>query len=224
MRVAGSRSSTSRTRAAGAAQIRSPIRKTTAGSASASLMSIEEKKIREGVRASNEVRPGRGEERRPEVGGPFGPEVQGRVGNGVAKRKPGSVQRLAGRRPFQRLRLKPRGARYPSAAAAGVHRIADDRVADVLEMGPDLVRAPRVQLEPHEVDAPEARDDVRVRAGRTSLWSDRHALAVAGMAGEGGRDDGGALVEMSPGESRVRPFHSARGEHVAEPSVCEIGL
>jgi hypothetical protein len=54
-------------------------------------MSIEELKIGEGVRASNEVRAARERKRRPEVGGPLRPKLERTPGHGVAKRKPGGV-------------------------------------------------------------------------------------------------------------------------------------
>ena len=47
--------------------------------------------------------------------------------------------------------------RDPPAAAGAVHRIADDRVADVRQVDADLVGTASVQLEPeqvHEIETP----------------------------------------------------------------------
>jgi hypothetical protein len=64
-------------------------------------MSIEEQKIRERIRAGNEVAPGSEAERRPKIGRPLGTELERRLRQGVAKREPGGVQRLARSGSFQ---------------------------------------------------------------------------------------------------------------------------
>ena len=64
-------------------------------------MSIEEQKIREGIRAGNEVASACEAERGPEIARPLGTELERHIRQGMAKRKPRGVERLPGGRPLQ---------------------------------------------------------------------------------------------------------------------------
>jgi hypothetical protein len=66
-------------------------------------MSIEEKKIGKGVGAGNEAFAGGDGERRPKIWGPLGSELERGSRQGMAKRKPGGVERLPAGSPLERV-------------------------------------------------------------------------------------------------------------------------
>src|SRR6476646_3238911 len=217
IRVAVRRGRISRTIPAGAAQISAPMRKMTAWSVGELAISIEEKKIAKGVRASNQVFGTYGNECSPEIGRPFGMEFKWRAGRGMAECQSGRVQCLTGGRPLQRLGGLPSRAGDAAAAAPGVDRIAHDRVADMLQVDPDLVGPAGVKLEPEQVgDAEPARDE-RVGSSRPSRRVHGHPFAIAGMARQRGLDHGRAGIEMAPRERRIGPLDPPRRDGRAQP-------
>ena len=131
----------------------------TAWSVGELAISIEEKKIAKGIRASNQVFATQRKQCRAQIGGPFGAEFEWFARGGVAECQSRRVQRLPGGGPLQRLGRPPRRPGDAPAPAPGIHRVADDGVAHVLEVDPDLVGAPGVELEPEQVGHPEAADD-----------------------------------------------------------------
>jgi hypothetical protein len=79
------------------------------------------------------------------------------------------MQRLARRRLLQQDGGLSRDAGDPAAAAPRVHRIADHRVANMLQMDANLVGTAGVQLQPEKVDDLEACHYGRVRAGAAAF-------------------------------------------------------
>ena len=131
----------------------------TAWSVGELAISIEEKKIAKGVRASNQVFATQCKQCGTQIGGPFGVEFEGLARGGVAECQSRRVERLPGRGALQRLGRASRGARDAPAPPAPVDRIADDRVSDQLEVDPDLVGAAGVKLQPKQVRHAEAGHD-----------------------------------------------------------------
>jgi hypothetical protein len=187
-------------------------------------MSIEEQKIRKGVRPGNEGFPGGDAERRSKIGGPLRSEFERDAGHGVAKRKPGSVERLPAGRPLQRVRRSPSRPRDATASSASVDGIAHHGVSGVLEMDPDLMGATGMELEAEEINGGKPGDHVRVGARRPPGGRNRHSLAVARMAGDWRLDHGGTLREMAPRQRCVRAGDATLPEQVTEPAVREIGF
>ena len=114
----------------------------------------------------------------------------------MAECQSGRVKRLTGGRALQRLRLPARRAGDPATAPAGVDRVADHRMAGMLEVDPDLMGPAGVELQPQEIHRPEAGGDKGVGPRRPARRLDRHALSVAGVPGERRLDDRGALVQV----------------------------
>ena len=101
MRVAGRRGRISRTIPAGAAQISAPMRKMTAWSVGELAISIEEKKIPKGVRASNQIFASDDMQCTAQIRRPFSLEFEGRASGGMAECQSGRVKRLTGGRALQ---------------------------------------------------------------------------------------------------------------------------
>ena len=112
----------------------------------------------------------------------------------------------------------------PAAAASRIHGITYDRVADMLQMDPDLVGAARMQLEPQEIDDLEASHNRRVGAGGPPLGGDRHAFPIANMASHGGFDPQFSRVQVSPGKGGVASPDPPSRDRRSELAVSEVGL
>jgi hypothetical protein len=69
----------------------------------------------------------------------------------MAECQSSSVERLTRRRPLQQLGRFSGRAGDPPAAAAGVDRITHNRVADVLQVNPDLMSAAGMELQPEQL-------------------------------------------------------------------------
>src|SRR4051794_12183519 len=224
MRVAGRRGRISRTIPAGAAQISAPMRKMTAWGVGELAISIEEKKIPKGVRASNQIFASYDMQCTAQIGGPFSLEFEGRAGGGVAECQSGRVKRLTRRRSLQRLSFPARRSGHPAAPAAGVDRVANHRVAGMLEMHPDLMGPAGVELQPKEINRGEPGRHVGVGSGRPARRLDRHPLAVPGVPGQGGLDHRGTSVQVAPCEGRIGAPHPARGDRGTQPAMGQVGL
>src|SRR5690349_1209364 len=199
IRVATRRGRISRTIPAGAAQISAPMRKMTAWSVGESAISIEEKKIAKGVRASNQVFATHCNKCRPQIGRPFGVEFKWYAGRGMAECQSRRVQCLTRGRSLQRLGGLSSHARNAPATPTGVNGVAHHRVANVLEMDPNLVGPPGMQLQPEQLGNLVPADHDGVGPGRAPGGGHRHALAVRRVARDGGLDDRGRLIQMTPG-------------------------
>src|SRR5205823_6301316 len=105
----------------------------------------------------------------------------------VAKPEPACMEGLPGEALEQSvtqatLRRVRRQLLFPAPAVGG---IPDDRVADVAQMDPDLVRASRFQLELEQRGRAEALDHGPARGGRLAApGHHRHALAPARIAAD----------------------------------------
>src|SRR6185295_14503292 len=148
MRVAGRRGRISRTIPAGAAQITSPIRKTTAWSAGELAISIKETKIAQRLRQGNKFFATCYNQCISQIRRPLGTEIQWCSAHRVAECQSGSVKGLARRRPLQQFGPPPSHTGDPPAAAAGIDRVSDDGVPDMLQMHPDLMGPAGVKLQP----------------------------------------------------------------------------
>ena len=173
------------------------MRKMTALSVGESAISIEEKKIAKGVGASNQLFATHCKKCRPQIRRPFGVEFKWFARRGMAECQSRRVQCLTGSRPLHRLGGLSSHARDAPAPPARVYRIAHQGVADVLEVDPDLVGPPGVELEPEQVGDTEATHDEGVGPGLAAGRGHRHALSVGRVAGNGGFDHRRALIEVS---------------------------
>ena len=90
----------------------------------------------------------------------IGAEFTGAPVTGCRNARAGRVKRL--RRGALERPPPGGGTRDPPAAPAGIDRIAHDRVADVLEVHPDLVRPAGVELAPEQIHHTEAARDIGV--------------------------------------------------------------
>ena len=86
----------------------------------------------------------------------------------MAECQSGGVQRLTGSGSGDPVGSTPVRTGDPPAAAAAVDRIAHDRVADVLQMKPDLMGPAGMELEPQELDRIEPRHDPGIGSSGTS--------------------------------------------------------
>ena len=134
------------------------------------------------------------------------------------------MKRLARSRPLQQLGTPAGGSGDPSAAPTPVDRIPHDGVPQVLQMNPDLMGPPGVQLQPEQVDHLEPGNDRGVGPGRPALRGNAHALPVLLAPGDRRLDANRSGVEMAPGQRRVAAMDPARRDGGAEPPVGQIGL
>src|SRR5439155_3720357 len=94
---------------------------------------------------------------------------------------------------------------------AGVHRIADDRVAEVFEVDADLMGAARAQGASQQRDVTEWLDDSVIGdRGATSASYNRHAFAIARIASDRSLDRSAVLFRFAVNDrqiffSNVRP-------------------
>jgi hypothetical protein len=69
----------------------------------------------------------------------------------MAECQSGGVKGLSRGGTLQQFRLPPLTARDPATSSSSVHRISNDRVAQVGQMDPDLMGSTGMQLEPEEL-------------------------------------------------------------------------
>ena len=131
---------------------------------------------------------------------------------------------LAGRCPLQQLGPPPGRTGDPPAASAGVDGVTHNRVAQVLEVHPDLMGPPGVQLQPEQVYHVEPRHHRSVGAGLTALRGNTHSLPVALVPCDRRIDADRPGVQMAPRQRRIAPMHPARRDGGAELPVGKIGL
>lgn len=187
-------------------------------------ISIEEKKIAKGIRPSNQVFATSDNQCSAQIGRPLGPELQGRPRRRVAECQNRRVKGLPRRRALEILGVAPKRASDSAAAAAGVDRIADNRMSDVLQMHANLMRAPTVQIETKKIRDGESSDDARVRPGLASRCDHRHALAILRVTGNRRVDHDTTLVEMTPGERRISPMNPPSRDRGPESAVSQVRL
>ena len=98
-------------------------------------------------------------------------------------------------------------ARQPRHRLFGpIHRIPQNRVADVGQVDPDLVGAARLQAATQMGDAGIAGDDLPMCHGLPPpLAHHRHALAVHRMAADGRVDSAAVLPEIAHRQALIRP-------------------
>jgi hypothetical protein len=129
------------------------------------------------------------------------------------------VKCLSRRSPLDRLGRPPGRPGDPAAPAAGVDRIADYRMPDVLEVHSDLMSAAGVELKAQEIHDLETRGDVGVGSGGAAVRGHCHPLAIGRMTRERRFDDRGAVRKMSPGERRIGAMHPPRRERGTQAPV-----
>ena len=131
---------------------------------------------------------------------------------------------LAGRSSLQQLGPPSGSPGDPPAASARVDGVTHNRVPQVLEVHPDLMGPPGVQLQPEQVYDVEPRHHRSVGAGLTALRGNTHPLPVALAPGDRRVDADRTGVQMAPRQRRVAPMHPARRDGGTEPPVGKIGL
>src|SRR5438309_152595 len=225
IRVGSSRGRISRTVSASAAQVRRPTRNRSSRTTPASLIRCEEAKILQQVALSKQTRiRGRFRERRREIGGPFGSQREPRTGYGMVEGERRRVQQLPRSERLEALGGAALGGGDAPAAPERVLAIAHDGMAHVREMHADLMRAPRAEPHPQQIDLREPRDDGRVRHGVPPSGEHGHALAVLGMAGDRRLDRDRALREVAPGERGVEALDAPLLDHGGEAAVRRLRL
>jgi hypothetical protein len=109
-----------------------------------------------------------------------------------------------------------------------VHRIDDEREADLAQVHADLVRAPRERLAPHERVAAEALLDRHARLRRLPAFLvDAHAAALALVRPDGQVDDLRLAVGqwiLAFDQREVRLVHRARVERRAQLALGDDRL
>jgi hypothetical protein len=97
-------------------------------------------------------------------------------------------------------------------------------VPQVLEMHPDLMGPPGVQLQPKQVYHLKPGHHPSVGSSRTTLRGNTHSFAVALTPCDRRVHADRAGVQMAPRQRRVASMHPARRDGGAELSVGKIGL
>src|SRR5437868_50845 len=103
----------------------------------------------------------------------------------------------------------------PVAGSAPIHRVAHQRVVDVLEMHADLVRPPGIELAFHERRMAEALEYAISGARGFPAMRDRHAGARAHIAANG-RIDEATRRWITLYQRQIDAVHRALGELVCE--------
>jgi len=134
------------------------------------------------------------------------------------------VKGLPGCRSLEVLGVAPERSSDPPAAAAGVDRIADDRMSDVLQMHSNLMGASAVQVEAKKIGDGESSDHTGIRASRPPGRDHSHPFPILRVPRQRCVDDRATLVQMSPGKRRISSMNPASGDGRAEPSVGQIGF
>jgi len=134
------------------------------------------------------------------------------------------VEGLTGRGLRDALRCPPLSAGDPPTPSATVHRIPHDRVAHVLQMEPDLVGAPGLELQPKQVDHVKPSHYPGIGGGRSTARRHHHPLPVGRMPSHMGVDAQRAFVQMAPPQGGVGSPHSARGYGSCQPAMSQIGF
>ena len=134
------------------------------------------------------------------------------------------VQCLSRSGQFDVVRFPALDAGNPSAPASPVDRIPDHRMSHVLQMHPDLVGPPSVQLQAKEIDNAKPRDYKCIGPGRASGSDDRHALSILRMSRHRGIDLKRAGIQVAPGKRSVSAPHPASSDRSSQAPVGQIGL
>src|SRR6185295_17494914 len=117
-------------------------------------------------------------------------------------------------RELRRMQRLP-GKAKPVPRTATVDRIADQRMADLLQVDADLVCSAGLEAALEQRRAPEALDDAKGGARRLAAVRDRHAHARARVASERGVD-GAACRRVALDHGEVDAAHAAIGELLRE--------
>src|SRR5438552_14138016 len=109
------------------------------------------------------------------------------------------------------------------ARAAPVHGVADQRMADMLEVHADLVRAPGLEPAFDERGAAETLEHPIAGARGLAAVCNGHARARSGVAAYGGVDPA-ARRRIALHQRDVDPLHAALGELLHEIGLRLDGL
>ncbi len=135
-------------------------------------------------------------------------EAHPRERPGVSEAEPPGVQR----RPGKAAHRAAGGDRELAMARLAVGRIADDRMAQVLEMHADLMRSSGEKLELDEREACR-RGDRAVAGGRgPAVGAHRHALAFRGVAADRGLDRAPQRLRSAVYDRQIALLDPPRGE------------
>jgi hypothetical protein len=142
----------------------------------------------------------------------------------MAECQSGGVEGLSRGRPVDELGGPPLHPGDPPAAPAGIDRITHHGVSHVLQVNPDLMGSPGMQLEPEEIDHIESGDDEGIGPGGAAAPSDSHALSIMGVTGEWGFDNQRAGIQVAPGECGIHSADPTGGDRCPQAAVRQIGL
>ena len=189
-------------------------------------ISIKETKIAEGLGLGNNFLATRDSKCSPEVRRPLALERKAFSLMGWRNARHAACRACRGVASSRASASRTARAGDPPRAPAGIHRIAHNGMADVLQMDPDLVGAAGMQLQPEELGHDEPGNDRCVGPGRAAVGLHAHALAVARVPGHrrprwraGSRRDGprpGRHRSASPG-ARPVPRSAADARHRSWP-------
>src|SRR5882762_9925677 len=210
IRVGSSRGRISRTRSASAAQTRRPTRNKSSRTTPGSLIRSEEAKILQGVALSKQTRIcGRFSQRRNEIRGPFGAQVEPRATHRMSEGEPGRVEQLSRRERLEALGCLPLRRRDAAAAPERILPVAHYRVPHVGEVHANLVGAPGAECHAKQLGLREPRGHAHVRDRVAAPRQYGHAFAIRGMARDRRLDVHRALRKMAPRERGIHALDLA---------------
>src|SRR5690606_2415973 len=117
------------------------------------------------------------------------------TGDGMAERQNGRMKRLSRRQTLQLARQTPLVTGDPPVPAATIDRVAAHRMADRLQMNPNLVCAAAVQLEPQEIGRSQGCNRHNFGTSSPAILPNRHSFPVV-VVGPQPRVNAALLVQM----------------------------
>src|SRR6266436_5840321 len=225
IRVGSSRGRISRTRSASAAQTRRPTRNKSSRTTPGSLIRSEEAKILQGVALGKQTRICGGfSQRRNEIRGPFGAQVEPRATHRMGEGEPGRVEQLSRRERLETLGRLPLRRRDAAAAPERILPVAHYRVPHVGEMHANLVGAPGAECHAQQLGLREPRGHAHMCDRVAAPRQYGHAFAIRGMACDRRLDVHRALRKMAPCERGVHALDLAPLDHAGEAAVRKVGF
>ena len=94
----------------------------------------------------------------------------------------------------------------------------------MLQMHPDLVGPPGVELQPEKIDHLEPGHHGGVGPGQPAIRGYAHPFPVALAPGDRRIDADRGGVEMAPGQCRIGTMYPARGDGGTEPPVSQVSF
>jgi hypothetical protein len=134
------------------------------------------------------------------------------------------MEGLSGSRPLEELGRSALGPRDPPAAASAIDRITDHRVSHVLQVNPNLVGTPGVQLQPEKIDDVEPGSHKGIGPGRAPPRRHGHALSVLRVPRQRCFDHERTGIQMAPRERRIDSADPAGCNGGPQTAVGKIGL